>query len=851
MSRDDQRRRRDEARALLRRPTWSDDEIDYAVALHDLLETPEDSPDPAAAALRKRLAPALNHRFGRSARQADQLRAAIFSAGWLDASEALERRLCMLLYLGLTSFLGFQTGALGQLDRAIQVLLELDREVRRMGTRGRAILGPRYDSAMLVLAAACVTRYDSRRELLLLDQIPDAERTEIKADLDRAVDVSKRVAEQQEPSSRAGAIGLLGFCYARQYEDDERYAQPRTIDSAIALLRDAAAMARHDSGPGGAGLRIGISDRLAAALLVRNHPRDVNEAIEILTRVRAQAVSEPMYIDAGGAATLATARLRRWMQTRSGRDENKARSAYAGAFATAIIGYPLTAEQIASQWGGWAWSEGWWAEAGEAYSQALRALHLAVRRQASRSHRDLIVRKAPGVAAMAAFGLARAGADEAALVALETGRAILLSEAFDRQALDVSRIARLAGPQEARRYQHLTDEMTRLEAELLASPGGNTQVAADLEAVRQERFAFVASLSTNIRASLSDLDQPPAPAALRAAAGSTPVVYLAATTAGGIALILRAGADPAVQTIELPRLTRESAAELGAALEQAVATRDTGACEQVCEALWTRAMRYLVPILGGVRHAIMIPGGRLSALPWHAAQEPGQPRRHVLDHVALSYMPNLRALPGAKAGWDQLRRPMTTLAIGQPMPSTMVPLSTDEEIATVRSYDGDALRVVRLSGIEATPDVLRGGLARFQVLHFAGHAVAVPDDPLESALILAHDQRLTVRDLLTVGTAAGRFAVLSACDTASSQDPLSDEMVNFPTALLQCGFSGVVGTTWTSYDKPAAMVMDVFYREWLVHHTPPAQALRAAQEWTRDHGFTSPLAWANFVYVGP
>ena len=36
-------------------------------------------------------------------------------------------------------------------------------------------------------------------------------------------------------------------------------------------------------------------------------------------------------------------------------------------------------------------------------------------------------------------------------------------------------------------------------------------VAADLEAVRQERFAFVASLSANIRASLSDLDQPPDP----------------------------------------------------------------------------------------------------------------------------------------------------------------------------------------------------------------------------------------------------------------------------------------------------------------------------------------------------
>ena len=45
---------------------------------------------PAAAALRKRLTPALNQRFSSSGRQLDQLRAAIFSAGWLDAPDALE-----------------------------------------------------------------------------------------------------------------------------------------------------------------------------------------------------------------------------------------------------------------------------------------------------------------------------------------------------------------------------------------------------------------------------------------------------------------------------------------------------------------------------------------------------------------------------------------------------------------------------------------------------------------------------------------------------------------------------------------------------------------------------------------
>jgi CHAT domain-containing protein len=195
--------------------------------------------------------------------------------------------------------------------------------------------------------------------------------------------------------------------------------------------------------------------------------------------------------------------------------------------------------------------------------------------------------------------------------------------------------------------------------------------------------------------------------------------------------------------------------------------------------------------------------------------------------------------------------PLHALVIGQPMPSATEPLSTEAEVAVVCSHDNDRFRVTRLPATEATSTALHGALTRFQVLHFAGHATAVPDDPLESAMIMAQDQRLTVRDLLARGTGTARFALLSACDSARVTDPLSDELVNLPTALLQCGFSGVVGSLWTSYDKPSTMIMDVFYKEWQGHHASPSEALRSAQAWTRDHGFASPLAWANFVYVGP
>ena len=782
----------------------------------------------------------------------DLTRAEIFSSGWLDSQNGFERRLCALIYLGLTSFMDFEAGAFGQLDRAISVLLELDRAAREGGPQARALLGSRYDTALISLATACYTRYDNRRELLLLDQTPDEERGVIKADLDRALDASRRVAEMRDSPSRAAAIALVGCCYVRLYEDDERHKKPRTIDSAIALLQDAARLAGTGRSPGEIGQRVGIADRLAAALLIRNRRQDVDMAIDLLTWIRSQATSIPAYNAAGGAGTLATAKLRRWMHTRSPADRERARSAYTEAFSTALAAHPPTAVDIATQWGGWAWSEGWWAEAGEAYGRALRALHLAVRRQASRSHRELILRKSPGVAAMAALGLARDGAEDAALVALETGRAVLLAETFDRCSLDYARIATLAGRQKADRYQLLTSEMTRLEALVVGGgPRGGSHIAADLEAMRQERFALAMSLGTSVTTALSDLEQPPTLAGLRAAAGPTPVVYLAATPNGGIALILRSAGDTAVEAVELPQLTTRAAAGLAATLEHAVAARKTGEADQVCEALWSLALHRLISRLSDAPHAVFIPGGRLSALPWHAARVPGPHGRHVLDQLALSYMPNIRSLPRARTAWSNPAHPVRALAIGQPMPSAAAPLSTDTEIAAVCAHDGEGFRVTRLPGTEATVAVLRGALSRFQVIHFAGHATAVPDDPLASAMIMAQDQSLTVRDLLAMGTGAARFAVLSACNTASVQDPLSDEIVNFPTALLQCGLGGVVGTLWRSYDKPSTMVMDIFYREWQGNHAPPPEALRSAQKWTRDHGFASPLTWANFVYVGP
>jgi CHAT domain-containing protein len=339
-------------------------------------------------------------------------------------------------------------------------------------------------------------------------------------------------------------------------------------------------------------------------------------------------------------------------------------------------------------------------------------------------------------------------------------------------------------------------------------------------------------------------------AELREAAGSATAVYLDATGQGGLALILRPGGAP-VEAVELESLTMEGAMECTAALQYAVDERDSAICEQVCEELWLTAMERLLPELRDATEVVLIPGGALVGLPWHAARLPGRSGGYVLDELAISYMPNIRSLSVARAAGEGMPRQVRALAIEAPEPTSGQPLKTADEIAAILAHRSDDFQVTRLPGTEATIGRLRGALAQYQLLHFAGHAFADPDDPLASALVLAHDERLTVRELLASGIGAGRFAVLSACETARVEDLMTDEIVSFPTALVQCGFSGVVGSLWAAGDRPTSMLMGAFYKHWRGNRATPRQALRAAQQYTRDHRYATPLAWANFVYVGP
>jgi hypothetical protein len=93
---------------------------------------------------------------------------------------------------------------------------------------------------------------------------------------------------------------------------------------------------------------------------------------------------------------------------------------------------PGTALRAGRRWGAWAAEERRWQEATDAFDGALDAAEELYRRQVGRRGREAWLKLAPGLPADAAVAAARADLPARAVLALERGRARMLSDALDR-----------------------------------------------------------------------------------------------------------------------------------------------------------------------------------------------------------------------------------------------------------------------------------------------------------------------------------------------------------------------------------------------------------------------------------
>ncbi len=284
-----------------------------------------------------------------------------------------------------------------------------------------------------------------------------------------------------------------------------------------------------------------------------------------------------------------------------------------------------------------------------------------------------------------------------------------------------------------------------------------------------------------------------------------------------------------------------------------------GATEQMRDFLETEnpAARRLYEVLIGPAAPLLAPNGRIVVVPDGALHElnleslvTGEPLHYWIEDVTLAVAPSLTLLVDGPPGGTV--RPDSLLLIGDPMPASpefpRLP-AVEQEIQIIRRRFTSPKQLI-LTGAEAHPEAYRlARPERFAMLHFAAHATASRDSPLDSAVILSpHADRfkLYAREILEVPLKA-ELVTVSACRGATGRLYSGEGMVGFAWAFLQAGARNVIAGLWDVHDASTAALMGQLYAELAEGHAP-AVALRAAKRRliAARTAWSKPFYWAAF-----
>ncbi len=529
---------------------------------------------------------------------------------------------------------------------------------------------------------------------------------------------------------------------------------------------------------------------------------------------------------------------------------------------------------------------GRWRQAIDAYGIAQKASDTLYRQAITEAGKRAEIGRSGEIAHHIAYALAEEGELPDAVLALEGGRARLLAEALARDRA----VLEQASDGDRAEYESAVRQVRARESELRAAEL-NAQGATDAPTTARPFAEIAEDLSSaneeldRIAKSIGVLshESPAAQSRLaniaEAAQPDMPLVYLTATSAGGLAIIVH---NKGVKRVWLRDLTDEALLEqarkwFGAYFTylQAQGGSAAGSARQAwfdvlkttTHWLWDVLMGELIATLEELGHcrATLIPTGFLAFFPLHAAwhsDAEGSSCRYALDDVAFAYAPSARALIHA--------RRIAAAASGETLfavnnPDGSLHYAGQEVSAVTRHFSApwvaDRERATRSTALLALPQC--------DVYHFACHGNNDWQSPLESALqMYSQDSQdsqdnqevdrpssLTVADLLGLKERLqARLAFLSACETGLVGTELPDEMVGLAAGFMQAGAASVISSLWAVNDESTAILAAQFYENWKGKGMSPLEALVAAQRSVRDEGdnggWAHPYYWAAFTLTG-
>ena len=245
------------------------------------------------------------------------------------------------------------------------------------------------------------------------------------------------------------------------------------------------------------------------------------------------------------------------------------------------------------------------------------------------------------------------------------------------------------------------------------------------------------------------------------------------------------------------------------------------------------------------------PDGALYNLNFGAIPVPLPSLHYWIEDVTISVVPSLSTL----AEHQTLARPqrLSLLLIGDPVSADPIRfprlLNAKDEIEKIQNQFPSASKLV-LTDASAEPGAYAAARPRrFAFIHFAAHATANWDDPLDSAIILSPRQenyKLYAREVDHLPIRAD-LVTISACRSAGARAYAGEGLVGFAWAFLRAGARHVIAGLWEVDDQSTAQLMARLYAD-LRRGSSPAAALRDAQlaMLRSKSAFHKPYYWAPF-----
>lgn len=345
-----------------------------------------------------------------------------------------------------------------------------------------------------------------------------------------------------------------------------------------------------------------------------------------------------------------------------------------------------------------------------------------------------------------------------------------------------------------------------------------------------------------------------------------------------------------------------SGSRRGAVREQTAEKAGAGFDLQQAHSLYQTIFGPLKPILNGVDHILIVPAGALQSLPIAVlvAEEPSSPdykeAAWLIRRFSTSVLPSVSSLRTLRALRQPIEARQQFLGFGDPSLGTgddsrrgIPPIATlfatrgTSNVEAVRNLPSlpetrdELLALARIVG--AQPDAVylgdtatetnvkrlsrRGELARARVIAFATHGLVSGDlkGLAEPALVLTPPHHVSGEDdgLLTASEIArlslnADWVILSACNTASEDQPGAESLSGLTRAFLFSGARNLLVSHWPVFSDAAVRLTTGTFVALQANRTlGRAEALRQSIIRFIDEGDdrdAAPARWAPFVLVG-